>query len=195
MASLDERLDGLRREHSKGSPSCLNRLFPDQFNCNCGADAANAKIESLRADLGPVMAVVEAAKHHEKACAAADKEPGNFAADYMAKATHKQLRREVSAYLAAKPEKEKTLMNFGQAIDAMKQGCMVQRAGWNGKGMHLYLEEHLSIVVKGGVFKGDVRRYEPCIVMFTAQGKHQPGWLASQADMLADDWSIVVANG
>jgi hypothetical protein len=33
--------------------------------------------------------------------------------------------------------------------------------------------------------------YDPCIVMFTAQGTYQPGWLASQADILSEDWEIV----
>ena len=77
-------------------------------------------------------------------------------------------------------------MNFGQAIEALKAGKSVRRGGWNGKGMHLYL---LVFPVH------DVAvRYEPTICMFTAQQKHQPGWLASQADMLADDWEIVVSD-
>lgn len=82
-------------------------------------------------------------------------------------------------------------MEFGDAIRALKSGKMVARSGWNGQGMHLYLEDMLSHVVPDGVFKGMKRSYEPCICMFTAQGKHQPGWLASQADMLADDWAVV----
>lgn len=81
-------------------------------------------------------------------------------------------------------------MNFGAAIEEMKNGKSVCRAGWNGKGMHLYLEEYLRFTPGDGVFKGNTRKYEPCICMFTAQGRHQPGWLASQADMLADDWEI-----
>ena len=83
-------------------------------------------------------------------------------------------------------------MNFGEAIEKLKSGVSVQREGWNGKNMHLYLENHLSYTVPGGVFKGTRREYAPCIVMFTAQGIHQPGWLASQADMLAEDWQIAV---
>jgi hypothetical protein len=83
------------------------------------------------------------------------------------------------------------MFDFGTAIRELKAGRWVAREGWNGKDMHLYLEEHLSFAVSGGVFKGHERHYEPVIVMFTAQGKHQPGWLASQADMLADDWAVV----
>lgn len=82
-------------------------------------------------------------------------------------------------------------MKFGEAIDALKAGKLVARKGWNGKKMHLYLEDGLVMPIYGGVFAGHSRTYEPCIVMFTAQKKHQPGWLASQADMLATDWVIV----
>lgn len=82
-------------------------------------------------------------------------------------------------------------MTFGEAIEALKQGKQVRRSGWNGKGMHLYLEDAFSMPIRGGVYKGAVREYEPVICMFTAQHKHQPGWLASQADMLANDWQLV----
>lgn len=82
-------------------------------------------------------------------------------------------------------------MNFGQALEAMKASKMVQRAGWNGKNMHIYLEDHFSFPIRAGIYKGESREYDPCICMFTAQGTHQPGWLASQADMLADDWQLV----
>ena len=57
--------------------------------------------------------------------------------------------------------------------------------------MYIYLEENLFVKFGDGVFKGQTRNYEPVICMFTAQGKHQPGWLASQADMLAEDWEVV----
>lgn len=82
-------------------------------------------------------------------------------------------------------------MNFGDAIVALKAGKMVRRTGWNGKGMHLYLEDGFAMPIRAGVYKGAVRQYEPVICMFTAQQRHQPGWLASQADMLADDWEDV----
>ena len=81
-------------------------------------------------------------------------------------------------------------MNFGDAIQALKEDKQVLRKGWNGKDMHLYLENMLSHTIGDGVFKGTYRKYEPCICMFTAQKTHQPGWLASQADILAEDWEI-----
>lgn len=83
-------------------------------------------------------------------------------------------------------------MNFGQAVEDLKAGKLVQRAGWNGKGMHLYLEDQLSYTIGAGIYKGERREYQPCIVMFTAQQQqHQPGWLASQADILAEDWQVI----
>ena len=86
-------------------------------------------------------------------------------------------------------------MNFGLAIEAAKMGKKIARAGWNGKGMYVFLandvEFHTDADISefegaaDGVFVADM------LVMRTAQGNMQPGWLASQADMLADDWYIV----
>ena len=73
---------------------------------------------------------------------------------------------------------QKPNMGFGQAIEALKNGQRVARAGWNGTSMYIYL-----LTVPG---------YEPCICMHTAQGKEQPGWLASQPDILSADWEIAV---
>ena len=86
-------------------------------------------------------------------------------------------------------------MNFGQAIEALKDYQLVQRAGWNGKGMHIYLEAGRHLPLAHGIEKGTSRKYDPVICMYTAQGTHQPGWLASQADMLADDWQLVSVQG
>jgi hypothetical protein len=84
-------------------------------------------------------------------------------------------------------------LTFGEAIEKIRGGSLVQRAGWNGKGMHIYLEEHFKVLLGKGGGLEHTRKYEPVIVMFTAQGSHQPGWLASQADILATDWQIVEA--
>lgn len=82
-------------------------------------------------------------------------------------------------------------LDFGSALKWLKAGSCVARSGWNGKGMHLYLENHLGGTIQAGAYKGHKREYAPVICMFTAQGIHQPGWLASQADMLANDWCVV----
>lgn len=92
-------------------------------------------------------------------------------------------------------------MSFGLAIEAMKQGKRVARAGWNGKGMWLVLVPGTpSAQLKPGTPYANALGLESCeilphIDMWTvnASGRRAmlPGWLASQTDMLADDWLIV----
>ena len=86
-------------------------------------------------------------------------------------------------------------MNFGLAIEAAKKGAKITRRGWNGKGMFLYYvpegrypartDAAKSIATEDG--KVDYGAY---IAMKTAQGNVVP-WLASQTDILADDWEVV----
>lgn len=78
-------------------------------------------------------------------------------------------------------------MGFEEALRHLKAGIYVRRKGWNGKDAFLYLAT-LRLIGEDGE---DIVQLEPCIVMRTQQGKHQPGWLASQADMLAYDWERV----
>ena len=82
-------------------------------------------------------------------------------------------------------------LSFGGALSALKAGRHVAREGWNGKNMHLYLATGGEVEVEDADGSSRAVRMEPCVVMFTAQGKHQPGWLASQNDMLASDWVVV----
>jgi hypothetical protein len=75
-------------------------------------------------------------------------------------------------------------LNFGQAIEALKQGYKVARQGWNGKGMWLKL-------IKGSQWdcSGEDSEKLPFIGMKTADNKFVP-WLASQTDILSEDWEI-----
>ena len=86
-------------------------------------------------------------------------------------------------------------MNFGQAIEALKECKRVARAGWNGKGMFLFLVSGSNSVVNREPLlsimgEGTMVTYRPHIDMKDAEGKVVP-WLASQTDMLAEDWQIV----
>ena len=85
-------------------------------------------------------------------------------------------------------------MDFGLAIGAMKKGYRVARDGWNGKGMFLYYVPAAayppSTEVAKEAFGGENVPYGAYVAMKTAQGNVVP-WLASQTDMLADDWYIV----
>jgi hypothetical protein len=86
----------------------------------------------------------------------------------------------------------KTNTNFGEVIAALKQGLWARRAGWNGKGMHIYLEEDWSFPIRAGVYKKQSRQYGAVVVLYAGKDDlHQPGWVCSQADMMAEDWEIV----
>lgn len=86
-------------------------------------------------------------------------------------------------------------MDFGKAIEALKSSKKVARSGWNGKGMWLILQSGSEVTVREETcyYNAGLRdiTINPHIDMFTANGEMQPGWLASQADMLAEDWIIV----
>ena len=86
-------------------------------------------------------------------------------------------------------------MNFGLAIEALKKGYKVARSGWNGKGMWLILQTGSEVTLREGTcyHKAGLKhvKIDSHIDMFTAAGTMQPGWLASQADILADDWQII----
>lgn len=95
-------------------------------------------------------------------------------------------------------------MTFGMAIEAMKQGKKVARKGWNGKGMFLWLKPATSIKAewcKDEMLKGLVEDNGGeilglgtiCMYTHDSTGRKAilTGWLASQSDMLFDDWEIV----
>lgn len=89
-------------------------------------------------------------------------------------------------------------MDFGGALEAMKNGHKVARAGWNGKGMWiawmppLFLEaEKVNARTKRLIGEGVDLNCNAYFVMWTADQRWQPGWLASQTDMNAEDWEVV----
>ena len=78
-------------------------------------------------------------------------------------------------------------MSFGLAIEALKQGKRVARAGWNGKGMWI---THMSEGVCHDPDSGIEFPVSEFLVVHNADGRIVP-WFASQTDMLAEDWAIV----
>lgn len=83
-------------------------------------------------------------------------------------------------------------MSFSQALTVVKSGGRVARQGWNGKDMFIFLVPGSTFQVNRppllGIYpEGTTINYHPHIDMRTAQGYVVP-WLASQADLLADDW-------
>lgn len=94
-------------------------------------------------------------------------------------------------------------MAFGPALEALKAGKRIARAGWNGKNMFLFLlpagdaiptrvihDPALREVIESEV-GGDTFDALGSIRMFTADKKILTGWLASQTDMLSEDWMIL----
>jgi len=81
-------------------------------------------------------------------------------------------------------------MNFGKALEALKDGKKVAREGWNGKGMYLFLSPAVGCQMYKDYTGNDINDLQPFIVMKTADGTLVP-WLASQTDMLSEDWMFV----
>lgn len=82
--------------------------------------------------------------------------------------------------------------SFGEAIEAVKAGNRIARKGWNGKNQ--YVELATAISYKNSV--GEVVNAEHDAIgnhalAFKGTSGVQLGWLASQADMLAEDWMIL----
>lgn len=79
--------------------------------------------------------------------------------------------------------------SFGEAIKYLKRGLKVKRKGWNGKNQHIEIAKAISYLSPNGVI---VNCEHDAIgnqaIAFVGTSGVQMGWLASQADMLADDW-------
>lgn len=92
-------------------------------------------------------------------------------------------------------------LSFGNAIQALRAGEFISRPGWNGVGMYLWMlpaanvpadwckEAHLRSLAD---LNGGSIECLPSIRMLTADKKVLTGWLASQSDIFATDWQVVV---
>lgn len=87
-------------------------------------------------------------------------------------------------------------MTFSEALECLKGGQKVQRQGWNGKGMFLFLVPGSEFIVNRppllGIYpEGTKISYHAHVDMKTAQGDIVP-WLCSQTDLLAEDWEVII---
>lgn len=127
-------------------------------------------------------------------------------AQYIAKAYDDDLRLKsnpdiyITEYQFHEPGKE--VMDFGVALMNLKEGHRVARQGWNGKGMYVFLASCVNFCTEADLSEFNPTHTEECnelngvevgdmLVLRTAQGTLQPGWLASQSDILAEDWLIL----
>ena len=92
-------------------------------------------------------------------------------------------------------------LNFGHALEMLKRGHRVARSGWNGKGMWLVLVPGTAKAqLREGTPYREATGLDECEILphidmwtINAEGRRAmlPGWLASQSDMLADDWRVL----
>lgn len=101
---------------------------------------------------------------------------------YVTRESSQEIRDEVAKLLDIKINEGENMseVDFGIALSLLKRGMRVQREGWNGKGMYLELQE-----------PGELSKMTlPYIYILTADAQLVP-WLASQTDLLAEDWKLV----
>ena len=81
---------------------------------------------------------------------------------------------------------------FGIALEAIKQGKKAKRQGWNGKDQYIDIGRAFSYLdCDGKIINPNHTNIGSCAIIFHGTSGEQVGWLASQADMLADDWLII----
>ena len=84
-------------------------------------------------------------------------------------------------------------MTFGEALELCKEGAHISREGWNGKDQYIEIAEDIEYTNFQGERKKathlDVGSH--CLVFVNPNRGIQMGWLASQSDMLADDWVVL----
>ena len=96
----------------------------------------------------------------------------------------------ITDYAIHIPEEE--VMDFGVALMNLKEGRRVARKGWNGKGQYLELAPAISYTnAAGEIVNCDHAAIGNKAIAFVGTSGVQMGWLASQADMLAEDWVIL----
>ena len=80
---------------------------------------------------------------------------------------------------------------FGEAISRMKRGERVARKGWNGKNQYIQLATNISYIdADGNAVNVEHEAIGNKAIAFVGTSGVQMGWLASQADMLAEDWRV-----
>lgn len=79
--------------------------------------------------------------------------------------------------------------SFGEAIELVKHGTRLSRMGWNGKRQYIEIAKNISYVnARGEIVNVDHDAIGNQAIAFVGTSGVQLGWLASQADMLAEDW-------
>lgn len=84
------------------------------------------------------------------------------------------------------------MLGFEEALRALKRGRKVARKGWNGKNQYIELATNVSYMnPRGEIINVDHKTMGCFCIAFVGTSGVQLGWLASQADMLSNDWEII----
>ena len=102
--------------------------------------------------------------------------------------------QECMALFVCKNERKEDLsVSFGEALEALKAGKKAKRAGWNGKNQYIEFATNISYTdARGNIVNCEHDAIGNKAIAFVGTSGVQMGWLASQADMLAEDWEVVV---
>ncbi|MBO5816087.1 MAG: DUF2829 domain-containing protein [Bacteroidales bacterium] len=83
-------------------------------------------------------------------------------------------------------------MTFSDVLIAIQEGKKARRKGWNGKNQYIEIASNISYInASGEIINVDHKEIGNKAIAFVGTSGVQIGWLASQADMLANDWEIV----
>lgn len=83
-------------------------------------------------------------------------------------------------------------MTFSEALEFLKQGKKVARNGWNGKNQYLGIASNISFVdFNGEVINAAHETMGNKTIVFYGTSGIQVGWLASQSDILSEDWKVI----
>lgn len=101
--------------------------------------------------------------------------------------------QECMALFVCKNERKEDLsVSFGEALEALKAGKKAKRAGWNGKNQYIELATNISYTdARGNIVNCEHDAIGNKAIAFVGTSGVQMGWLASQADTLAEDWEVV----
>ena len=96
---------------------------------------------------------------------------------------------------------KRVVFDFGEAIRRAKAGRRVARSSWDVKGKWIAIMP--SLYLKDGIVTNNTQKFiedepgldsNPYFVMWTSMKQWQPGWLATQSDMLAEDWTEITSR-
>jgi len=130
-------------------------------------------------------------------------DPANYDVEIGKKSCLRQIRDklwELEGYALQKAEYERAhptgeyvrekVGTFGWALNCLRAGIRMRRRGWNGKNQYIDLASNISYTRGGEVVNCNHDAIGNKAIAFVGTSGIQMGWLASQADMLAEDWEV-----